>query len=136
MLQVIHRVKEDEGEEEGWEKKDFGLEQEGEGLVIQEEGGMVGGVAEEIEEEDWSAKWRMLFICFGISSFYTLLAYFFPFMSHLPVFSWVGLPMVTAWQWTLTPSFSYAGQVWKIEQIFMYKNAPNTPIPMHIYLFI
>ena len=113
MLQVIHRVKEEEGEEEEeGKKKETGLETphaaEVEGLVIQEER---EEEREEEEEEDWGKKWRMLFICFGISSFYTLLAYFFPFLSHLPVFSWVGLPMVTAWQWTLTPSFSYAGQV-------------------------
>ena len=61
-------------------------------------------------EKEWAAKWRVMFVSFAVSSVYTLVSYFFPFMYRLPVFSWIGLDLFTEWQWVLTPSFSYVGQ--------------------------
>ncbi|KAL7546375.1 hypothetical protein ACHAWF_009717 [Thalassiosira exigua] len=54
--------------------------------------------------------WRVLFLCFAISSVYTLIGFFVPIVRELPVFTYVGLPALTAWSWTLQPSPSYFGQ--------------------------
>mmetsp|Transcript_44105 Transcript_44105/g.64820 ORF Transcript_44105/g.64820 Transcript_44105/m.64820 type:complete len:676 (+) Transcript_44105:42-2069(+) len=54
--------------------------------------------------------WRLLFLCFAISAVYTLLGNFVPILKNVPLGSYLGLPALTAWSWTLQPSPSYFGQ--------------------------
>ncbi|RUS23336.1 LOW QUALITY PROTEIN: OPT oligopeptide transporter protein-domain-containing protein [Endogone sp. FLAS-F59071] len=63
-------------------------------------------------EEDWQIKWHALLYSFSLSSVYTLLTYFVPIMSKLPLFNWLTLGLVDfkAWDWYFTPSLSYMGQ--------------------------
>lgn len=63
-------------------------------------------------EEDWQIKWRALLYSFTLSSVYTLLTYFVPIVSELPLFNWLSLGLVDfkAWDWYFTPSLSYMGQ--------------------------
>jgi hypothetical protein len=63
------------------------------------------------ERREWQKKMDILLYTFGTSSVYMLLSYFFPILGKLPVFTWLGLPMVTKFQWYITPSLSYVGQV-------------------------
>jgi len=54
--------------------------------------------------------WRLLFLCFGFSALYTLLGNFVPILKNIPLGTYLGLPVLTAWSWTLQPSPSYFGQ--------------------------
>jgi OPT family oligopeptide transporter len=56
------------------------------------------------------AEWGVLFGCFAVSSGYTLAGHFVPILKNLPLGTWAGYPMLTAWMWTLQPSLSYVGQ--------------------------
>eukprot|EP01116_Phalansterium_solitarium_P003425 TRINITY_DN1424_c0_g1_i1.p1 TRINITY_DN1424_c0_g1~~TRINITY_DN1424_c0_g1_i1.p1 ORF type:complete len:663 (-),score=185.50 TRINITY_DN1424_c0_g1_i1:463-2451(-) len=60
--------------------------------------------------EEWKYKWRLLLITFGVSSGYMLVSYFVPVLRNLPLFTWLGMPSLTQFSWTLTPSLSYVGQ--------------------------
>lgn len=62
------------------------------------------------ESEEWSRKLRFLLIAFLCSSFILLATYFVPVLGNLPVMTWIGLPGVTAFYWSFTPSLSYVGQ--------------------------
>ncbi|KAI8388029.1 OPT oligopeptide transporter protein-domain-containing protein [Radiomyces spectabilis] len=63
-------------------------------------------------EESWTYKLRALIGSFSLSSAYTLLSYFFPIITALPVFNWLTFNMINlrAWEWYFTPSLSYVGQ--------------------------
>ncbi|KAG0233262.1 hypothetical protein BGX31_004880 [Mortierella sp. GBA43] len=66
-----------------------------------------------LQEDNWRINMIALGLSFGISALYTLLSYFFPVVSSVPVFDWLsGMTVSVAgtWQWYLTPSFSYVGQ--------------------------
>lgn len=62
------------------------------------------------EAEEWSKKIRYLLLSFGCSSLVLLLGYFVPITGNMPVMTWVGLPALTTFCWTITPSLSYVGQ--------------------------
>ncbi|KAI8886675.1 OPT superfamily oligopeptide transporter [Backusella circina FSU 941] len=72
---------------------------------VQEEHGMAF-------EKAWALKLRGLIASFSISSIYTLLTYFVPYINAIPVFNWITFNLVDmrAWEWYFTPSFSYIGQ--------------------------
>ena len=55
-------------------------------------------------------EWRVLFGSFVLSASYTLAAHFLPILKNLPVMTWLGYPLATAWYWSLQPSLSYVGQ--------------------------
>ncbi|EGG20352.1 hypothetical protein DFA_07476 [Cavenderia fasciculata] len=57
--------------------------------------------------KEWSKKWKILFISFGVSSFYTFLSYWVPAVKNVPIF---GMYLANTWSWSLTPSLSYVGQ--------------------------
>ncbi|KAK2008786.1 OPT oligopeptide transporter [Colletotrichum eremochloae] len=57
--------------------------------------------------DDWARNMRLLLICFGVSGFYTLCSYFFPWLRNIPIF---GTRTAGAWLWTLNPSPAYIGQ--------------------------
>lgn len=54
--------------------------------------------------------WRLLFLCFAFSAVYTLLGNFVPIFKNIPLGTYLGVPALTAWSWTLQPSPSYFGQ--------------------------
>ena len=56
------------------------------------------------------ARWRTLGASFGLSFGVALLGFFVPPLANLKVFTWVCLPTLSAWHWTLRPSLSYVGQ--------------------------
>ena len=47
---------------------------------------------------------------FGAAGGYTLAASQWGLLRSFPVFTWVGLPGVTAWGWEIAPSMGYIGQ--------------------------
>ena len=55
-------------------------------------------------------EWRVLFGSFCLSATYTLASHFLPILKNLPVMTWLGYPLATAWFWSLQPSLSYVGQ--------------------------
>jgi uncharacterized oligopeptide transporter (OPT) family protein len=55
-------------------------------------------------------EWRVLFGSFCLSAAYTLTSHFLPILKNLPVMTWLGYPVATAWFWSLQPSLSYVGQ--------------------------
>ena len=55
-------------------------------------------------------EWRVLFCSFCLSAAYTLAGHFLPILKNLPVMTWLGYPVATAWFWSLQPSLSYVGQ--------------------------
>ena len=57
-----------------------------------------------------SAAWRTLLGAFTVGGGYSLLGAAVPQLQSFPVFSWVGLPGVTAWGWELALSPGYIGQ--------------------------
>ena len=59
---------------------------------------------------EFERAWRMLLITFALATAYTLLSSKWTILKTFPVFSWVGLPGVTAWGWELSPSLGYVGQ--------------------------
>jgi OPT family oligopeptide transporter len=63
-------------------------------------------------EKAWSLKLRGLIASFSISSIYTLLTYFVPYINAIPVFNWITFNLIDmrAWEWYFTPSLSYVGQ--------------------------
>ncbi len=65
---------------------------------------------EKEDAEEWARKVKYLLTSFLCSSAYMFLSYFFPILANLPVMSWIGLPGVTMFSWTITPSLSYVGQ--------------------------
>lgn len=64
------------------------------------------------KDEMWALKFNALGVSFMISSIYTLVSYFFPIISALPLFNWMTLNLLDfkAWEWYFTPSLSYVGQ--------------------------
>ncbi|KAK5583572.1 hypothetical protein RB653_005169 [Dictyostelium firmibasis] len=58
-------------------------------------------------KKSWDKKVKVLFYSFLVSFIYTMLSYFFPILSSLPIF---GNYVKTTFFWTLTPSLSYVGQ--------------------------
>ncbi|KAI1321735.1 hypothetical protein EDD11_000011 [Mortierella claussenii] len=66
-----------------------------------------------LQEDSWRLNMIALSVSFGASALYTLLSYFFPVVSSVPIFDWLsGMTVSVAgtWQWYLTPSLSYVGQ--------------------------
>ncbi|KAG0056584.1 hypothetical protein BGZ83_004366 [Gryganskiella cystojenkinii] len=66
-----------------------------------------------VQEENWRLNMWALGLAFTASAVYTILQYFFPVVSTVPVFDWLSGMTVTVastWQWFLTPSLSYVGQ--------------------------
>ncbi len=53
----------------------------------------------------------MLLWTFAAAGVYTLVSSRVAWLKSFPVFTWVGLPAVTAWGWDVTPSMGYIGQV-------------------------
>jgi len=62
------------------------------------------------DTETLHKQWRFMFLAALVSSVYTFMSYFFPVLYSIPLFTWMGAPLLTEWGWTLTPSFSYVGQ--------------------------
>ncbi|KAF8926562.1 OPT oligopeptide transporter protein-domain-containing protein [Dissophora ornata] len=66
-----------------------------------------------LQEDNWRLNMTALALAFGASAVYTILQYFFPVVSTIPIFDWLSGMTVTVagtWQWYLTPSLSYVGQ--------------------------
>ncbi|KAF9438309.1 hypothetical protein BGZ76_008697 [Entomortierella beljakovae] len=64
-------------------------------------------------EENWRLNMIALGVSFFLSCLYTILQYFFPVVSCVPIFDWLtGMSVTVAatWQWFFTPSLSYIGQ--------------------------
>ena len=59
---------------------------------------------------DVGGHWRSLSYSFTGSFCIALLGFFVPSAKNLHVFTWMGLPSLTAWHWTARPSLSYIGQ--------------------------
>uniref|UniRef100_A0A6U6KYX8 Oligopeptide transporter n=1 Tax=Odontella aurita TaxID=265563 RepID=A0A6U6KYX8_9STRA len=60
--------------------------------------------------EELAARWRSLGYSFAASFALSLVCFFVPAFENWHVGSWVGMPFLTSWQWTLRPSLSYVGQ--------------------------
>ncbi|KAK9762552.1 OPT superfamily [Basidiobolus ranarum] len=58
------------------------------------------------EEANWRTQWICLLYSFLLSGLYTILSFFFPILSRLPIFG----QKAVEWNWFLTPSLSYMGQ--------------------------
>lgn len=55
--------------------------------------------------------WRLLFCSFAISAAYTIIGEnFIPIIRNVPLGTYLGYPVLTAWSWTVQPSPSYFGQ--------------------------
>ncbi|KAG0305053.1 hypothetical protein BGZ98_004645 [Dissophora globulifera] len=66
-----------------------------------------------LREDNWRLNMTALALAFGASALYTLLSYFFPVVSTIPIFDWLSgmtVSVASTWQWYLTPSLSYVGQ--------------------------
>ncbi|CAO3597280.1 unnamed protein product [Absidia cylindrospora] len=63
-------------------------------------------------EDAWHLKLKALLLSFSLSSTYTLFSYFFPIITHLPIFNWLCFNLIDfqAWEWYFAPSLSYVGQ--------------------------
>ena len=59
---------------------------------------------EEEKKADMSDAWRTLLGAFSAAGGYSLLGSAAPRLQSFPVFSWAGLPGVTAWGWELALS--------------------------------
>ena len=69
-------------------------------------------IAETSEDSgEWARAWCMLLWTFAAAGVYTLVSSHVAWLKSFPVFTWVGLPAVTAWGWDVTPSMGYIGQV-------------------------
>ncbi len=64
----------------------------------------------EEKKTDMTAAWRTLLGAFTGGGCYALLGAAVPALQSFPVFSWLGLPGVTAWGWELALSPGYIGQ--------------------------
>ena len=77
-------------------------------------GGGGASVAPADEDEprggELQARWRALGGSFALSFAVALLGFFAPPLANLKLFSWVCLPTLSAWHWSLRPSLSYVGQ--------------------------
>lgn len=65
---------------------------------------------DEKEAREWARKIRYLLVSFASSSAILFATYFIPVLGNMPVMTWIGLPSVTMFSWTITPSLSYVGQ--------------------------
>ena len=65
---------------------------------------------EAVGSTDFDKAWKILLLTFGAATAYTLVSSKWTVLKSFPVFSWVGLPGVTAWGWELSPSLGYVGQ--------------------------
>lgn len=66
-----------------------------------------------VQEENWRLNMWALGLSFTASAIYTILQYFFPVVSTVPIFDWLSgmtVSVASTWQWYLTPSLSYVGQ--------------------------
>ena len=62
------------------------------------------------KKADMAGAWRTLLGAFAAGGSYSLLGAAAPQLQSFPVFSWVGMPGVTAWGWELALSPGYIGQ--------------------------
>eukprot|EP00124_Ichthyophonus_hoferi_P004526 Ihof_evm2s511 gene=Ihof_evmTU2s511 len=62
------------------------------------------------ERAKMRSRWRMLGWSFAASSSYNFMSFFIPILKNMPIFTWVGLPALTEWQWTFNPGLAYVGQ--------------------------
>eukprot|EP00026_Physarum_polycephalum_P003986 Phypoly_transcript_04003.p1 GENE.Phypoly_transcript_04003~~Phypoly_transcript_04003.p1 ORF type:complete len:681 (+),score=94.37 Phypoly_transcript_04003:110-2152(+) len=67
-------------------------------------------VEDEKEAKEWSRKINYLLASFLCSSAILFATYFIPVLGNMPVMTWIGLPVLTMFSWTFTPSLSYVGQ--------------------------
>ena len=75
-----------------------------------EGGGGEGGEGRAPRAGEMQTRWRTLGASFGLSFGVALLGFFAPPLANLKVFTWVCLPTLSAWHWTIRPSLSYVGQ--------------------------
>lgn len=68
-------------------------------------------VADPEDTGEWARAWSVLLWTFAAAGVYTLASSHVAWLKSFPVFTWVGLPAVTAWGWDVTPSMGYIGQV-------------------------
>eukprot|EP00964_Phaeocystis_antarctica_P067148 scaffold40637_cov66-Phaeocystis_antarctica.AAC.3 len=73
-------------------------------------GGDEGGEGRAPRAGELQTRWRTLGASFGLSFGVALLGFFVPPLANLKVFTWVCLPTLSAWHWTIRPSLSYVGQ--------------------------
>eukprot|EP00475_Leptophrys_vorax_P008841 TRINITY_DN15771_c0_g1_i1.p1 TRINITY_DN15771_c0_g1~~TRINITY_DN15771_c0_g1_i1.p1 ORF type:complete len:795 (+),score=202.69 TRINITY_DN15771_c0_g1_i1:185-2569(+) len=68
--------------------------------------------AEEQAESErvYLMQWKVLGGTFAGFAFINLMAYFAPQLNNLPIFSWIGLSVMTQYLWTFQLSFGYIGQ--------------------------
>lgn len=59
---------------------------------------------------EFETAWKALLVTFAAAGVYTLAASQWKVLKSFPVFTWVGLPGLTAWGWELAPSLGYVGQ--------------------------
>jgi len=59
---------------------------------------------------EFDKAWKVLLTTFGAAGVYTFLGSLWAPLKSFPVFTWVGLPGVTAWGWELSVSMGYVGQ--------------------------
>jgi len=60
--------------------------------------------------KEWRVRLRCLLWAFAASFTLALAGFFMPALANLRIGSWVGLPTLTMWHWTLRPSLAYVGQ--------------------------
>ncbi len=72
-------------------------------------GGVGGGGAARASSEP-RTPWRALAISFACSFGLSALTTFVPSLANLPILTWIGLPELTRWKWTLRLALSYVGQ--------------------------
>ncbi|KAL6065382.1 Succinate dehydrogenase iron-sulfur subunit [Balamuthia mandrillaris] len=82
-------------------------EEEGEDMMVPMS---IGSDHHGSQQQEWSKTWKIFGVAFFLSSSYIFLAYFFPFLANVPIFSWLGFSAATEFYWTITPSLSYVGQ--------------------------
>ncbi|KAM9969003.1 hypothetical protein ACTFIW_000410 [Dictyostelium discoideum] len=126
MIKVLHNLKDTEVHSEMLVKEIHGggsgaIENLGDGIQLIEDSPRghyhdVGGEDDDLLTYDekqikikksWDKKVKVLFYSFLVSFIYTMLSYFFPILSSIPIF---GNYVKSTFFWTLTPSFSYVGQ--------------------------
>eukprot|EP01134_Creolimax_fragrantissima_P003054 CFRG3054T1 len=64
----------------------------------------------DVENSEMKGQWQVLGWSFLASSLYGFLAFYVPVLRNIPVGSWIGLPILTEWQWTFNPALAYVGQ--------------------------
>lgn len=63
-----------------------------------------------LSKDSMALRWLSLAISFGASFLLALLSFIWTSFSNLAVCTWIGLPMLSQWHWTLRPTLSYVGQ--------------------------